>query len=311
MTDVEAKAPDVSTTSFLEHLKAIKAPGTATRYAKYARAFRRLMAANGYESFEQLPPGMLGDFAVMCSNSGLNPSTVRVQVYAVKRYLDWVASRGVKVATQTKPELPRKRHQIRESLPQAQFSLYFRQADMDLEEPVRTAVMLLPCSGVRAQEIVTLKLDSIQRVDVKLKNGKAKKTLALRVLGKGNKERIVPLMEEGVEILTGYLAGWRKTQAGPWLFPKQSKKQAGKKPISDRALRLALQKLREPLGMDFTPHTMRRTYITMLWRKGIDLKTIAAIAGHVSIQTTIDHYIVMDNTDSVKALHNAGSSLTE
>jgi integrase len=60
-----------------------------------------------------------------------------------------------------------------------------------------------------------------------------------------------------------------------------------------------------------TPHTMRRTYVTTLHRKGIDLAIIAKIAGHANVQTTIDHYIATDANDAVAALHNAGSSLTE
>jgi site-specific recombinase XerD len=307
---------DVSVKAFREYLRGVKAKNTALKYPVYAKEFLRLVESSGYKSFAQMPPGLLSEFAAMLANQGKSPSTIRVQVYAVKKYLEWVKGKGIQVADQTRPDLPKKQIVMRESLPQHLISLYFRQADLDLDEPIRTAVMLLPCCGLRANELVGLRLDQIKRVEVKLRNGKTKSTLALRVPGKGNKERYVPLMEEGVEILTGYLAGWRRGKPGVWLFPKiVSRKsllaKSGKKHISDRFLRLALQRMREPLGMEFTPHTMRRTYLTTLWRKGIDLKVIANIAGHASIQTTIDHYITMDSHDSVKALHNAGGALTE
>lgn len=307
---------DVTIAAFKRYLQGVRSQATAVKYGSYAANFLVLMESNGYRNFSQIPPGLLGDFASMLSNQGKNPSTVRVQVFAAKKYLDWVASRGVQVAHQNKPELPKKIHRIRESLPQAQFNLYFQQADMDLEEPLRTAVMLLPCAGLRAQEMVGLRLASLKPVQVTLKNGKKKTTIALIVFGKGDKERIVPLMEEGVEILTGYLAGWRRKHKGPWLFPHVATHgklvhASGKKHISDRTLRLALQKLREPLGMEFTPHTMRRTYLTMLYRKGLDLRALANIAGHSSVQTTIDHYIVMEPDDNVRAVHNVGGSMTE
>ena len=185
---------------------------------------------------------------------------------------------------------------------------------------MRTAVMLLPCCGLRASELVSIRLAHIKRARVKLRDKdrkgkpKYKTTLFLKVFGKGGKERHVPLMEEGVEILTGYLAGWRRTQPGPWLFPRITKNRSGsgRRHISDRYLRDALQRMREPLGLDeITPHTMRRTYITTLWRKKVDLKTIADIAGHANVQTTIDHYIAMEPSDAIRALHEAGSSLTE
>ena len=305
--------PDISVSAFRRYLAGVKAPKTAERYTAYAGDFLRLMKANGIKNFTDLPPGLLGDFASAASNEGNAPATVRVKTYAVKKYLEWVESRGVVVSKQTKTELPRTQTRMRDCLQPTQISLYFRHADMDLEEPVRTAVMLLPCCGLRAQEVVGLRLDQIQRAEVQIKANRTKRTLALRVRGKGNKERLVPLMEEGVEILTGYLAGWRRRQPGPWLFPKLAKDPlvSGKNPITDRLLRAALQVLREPLGMDFTPHTMRRTYITMLYRKGMNLRTLANIAGHANIQTTINHYIAVDGNDNIRELHMAGSAITE
>jgi integrase/recombinase XerD len=302
---------NVSIPEFKRYLIGVKSAATAQKYAEYAQKFLKLMQENGYENFGQMPRGLLSQFASMQSSLGHKPSTVRVQVYAAKKYLDWVRDSGIAVAVQSRPELPKREIRQRPVMPPSMFTAYFRQADLDLKEPIRTAVMLLPCCGLRASEMVALKLSDIHRAQIKLKNGKTKWTLFLRLVGKGGRERNVPLMEEGVEIVTGYLAGWRRRQPGPWLFPRNTgDKTKGSKPIGDRYLRHALQQMREPLGMTFTPHTMRRTYITMLWRKGIDLGTVAKIAGHASIQTTIDHYIIMDPTDAIDALHKAGSALT-
>jgi integrase/recombinase XerD len=309
---------NTSTKEFHQYLLGVKAENTARKYASAAKSFLQLMRSNGYQDFSEMPPGLLAEFASMLSRAGKSPSTVRVHVYAVKKYLDWVRGKGVNVSTQVKVDLPKREVRMRPVLPQDRFSDYFRYADMDLEEPLRSAVMLLPCCGLRAGELVSIRLAHIHKARVKLRSPKKgapqyKTTLFLRVMGKGGKERHVPLMEEGVEIITGYLAGWRKRQTGPWLFPRITKKRStsGRKHISDRYLRSAVQQMREPMGMEFTPHTMRRTYITMLWRKKIDLGTIARIAGHANVQTTIDHYIAMEPGDAIDALHQAGSSLTE
>jgi integrase/recombinase XerD len=310
---------DVTIEAFHKYLLGVKAKDTARKYASYAAHFLRLMHENGYQDFSDIPPGFLSELSSLFSQQGDSPNTVRVKVYAVKKYLEWVRSKGITVEAQNRPELPRPAKRVRPILQPDRLSLYFRQADLDLEEPLRTAVMLLPCSGLRASEIVSLRLGHVQKALVKLqkkdKRGKPvyKKTLFLKVLGKGNKERHVPLMEEGVEILKGYLAGWRRRQPGTWMFPQVTAKRStsGKKHISDRSLRGAVQVLREPLGMDFSPHTMRRTYITTLWRKKVDLGTIARIAGHSNVQTTIDHYLAMEPSDALQAVHDAGSSLTE
>lgn len=309
---------DTSPDAFYRHLLGTKSKATARKYAPYVRTFLRLMRANGYETFAELPPGLLGDFVVMLSEQEKSPATIKVEVAAVKKYLEWVKSRGVTVADQAKVDLPKQVIQMRTCLPTSKFTDYFRHADMDLEEPVRTAVMLLPCCGLRISELINLRLGSIHAARVKMKTPEGKEqrykdTLYLKVLGKGGKERYVPLMEEGVEILTGYLAGWRRSQKGFWLFPSTapSRKNAGKHHVSDRYIRGAMQKMREPMGLTFTPHTMRRTYITMLWRKGIDLGVLARIAGHKNVQTTLDHYINMEPDDVMKAFHNVGGSLTE
>jgi integrase/recombinase XerD len=304
---------DISIKAFKEYLLGVKSKTTARKYASYTKAFLKVMRSNGYTSFSEMPPGLLSEFASMLTRDNKSSSTVRVHVYAVKKYLGWVQSKGLNVPIQAKVDLPKRKLRMREVLPQEQFTNYFRSADLELEEPMRTAVMLLPCCGLRASEMVSLRLENIHRARVKLKNGKYKTTLFLQVRGKGDKERHVPLMEEGVEILTGYLAGWRRRQKGPWLFPKRTKRLStnGVRHISDRYIRGSLQKMREPLGMDFTPHTMRRTYITTLYRKGVDLATISRIAGHANVQTTLDHYIAMEPSDAIRALHDAGSSLTE
>lgn len=304
---------DVSTKAFRRYLLGVKSESTARKYASYAGLFLRLMRANGYQTFSEIPPGLLSELASMLTHQKKSPSTVRVHVYAVKKYLEWVQAQGVEVATQARVDLPRRDIRMREVLPPDQISNYFRSADLELEEPMRTAVMLLPCCGLRASEMVSVKLEDIKKARVRLQGGKHKTTLFLQVLGKGNKERHVPLMEEGVEILTGYLAGWRRRQRGPWLFPRVTKSKAisGRKHVTDRLLRGALQKMREPMGMDFTPQTMRRTYITTLHRKKVDLATIRQIAGHANVQTTLDHYIAIEPTDAVRAVHEAGSALTE
>lgn len=303
---------DVTPKTFHAYLRGLRARNTADKYASCAAAFLRLMDANGYRTFSEIPSGLLSEYASLLSREGATPSTVRVNVYGVKKYLEWVQGKGVAVPTQTKTQLPKRNLQMRSVLPVERISEYFRLADTELEEPVRTAVMMLPCCGLRASEIVSLRLGHIHRANIKLsklKRGKPtfKETLYLKTIGKGGRERHVPLMDEGVEILLGYLAGWRSRQKGPWLFPRKH----GKKHISDRFLRDAVSIVRTRMGIDLTPHTLRRTYITMLWRKGVDLKTLATIAGHANVQTTVDHYIAMEPADAIRAMHNAGSSLTE
>jgi integrase len=201
------------------------------------------------------------------------------------------------------PEMPKIPPSMRDILSGQKLTKYF-EAVAVLEEPVRTAALLLPCSGLRSNEMVGLRLDGLHTADLKLKNGKKKKVLMLRVIGKGRRERSVPLLDEGKLAVQQYLSGWRRSDPDPtWFFPQ------GKKHIANRTLRAALQRVREPLGMKFTPHTMRRTYFTELYRRGVEPVTLAKIAGHANINTLVNHYLAIDDHDVGLAVHNAGSRL--
>ena len=307
---------DTSLKAFKEYLEGTRSPATARKYVPYVRKFLLAVRENGYETLADIPPTFLADYALAVLRNKKAVSTAKLMVHAVKKYLEWAGQRGVTIVTQHKVEFPRQPVRMRSILPTDMFTTFFRYADANLTEPTRTAVMLLPCCGIRSNELLTLRTGDIQPHRVKMKTPKGKpqrykNTLVLKVRGKGDKERYVPLMEEGVEILRGFLNGWRSRIPGTWLFPRVTKKGSAGRPMSDRHLRATMQKLREPMGLDFTAHTMRRTYITMLWRKNVDLSTIARIAGHASIQTTIDHYIVMEPEDVVKALQDVGDSMAE
>ena len=306
---------DVSLAAFRRYLESVKAPATVRKYGQCVEHFIELVRVNNYSGFEQLPVDFLTEFILLMQHDGKGPAIIHLHICAVRKYLEWAKTRGVDIRVHTRPELPKVHLRQRPCLSPDMFRDYFRQADMDLIDPVRTAVMLLPCCGLRVSELVGLRLGSLHRAKVLLKNGKKKETLFLRVIGKGGRERNVPLMEEGEEILYGYLRGWRKDKPGTWLFPSITKKPetSGVKAVQDSYIRTALREMRKHVGggMVFTPHTMRRTYITMLWRKGVKLEVISKIAGHVNVQTTLNHYIVMDPTDSLQAVHDAGGSLLE
>lgn len=297
-------APDTSLTAFEKHVTAVRTKATASKYVSGARQFLDIVRFNGFGSFAELPRNILAQYVQVMVEQGYSASSIHVYLAGVKRYLAWVRDQGVEVTDFSKPDTPVVRHVIRDVLNPEQLKVYFRYAD-DLEEPSRTATMLLPCTGLRATELATLELKALRAVRIPMVDGSVKRTIALRVTGKGDKMRTVPLLEEGVPIITGYLSGFRRKLPGPYVFPGALNKtnKHGKRSMSARTLRDAVVQIREPLGMKFTPHTMRRTYLTSLYRRGVDPVTIAKIAGHANIQTLFKHYLMLDEHDVVKAVH--------
>jgi integrase/recombinase XerD len=183
----------------------------------------------------------------------------------------------------------------------------FEACNNELNEPRRTAVMLMPCCGLRSNEMAGIKVGAIRRVLVKLQDGTSKACLSLTVIGKGNKERHVPLLDEGTQILTNYLKGWRREYKGDFLFP--SPHSDGSKHLHVHSIWMGVAKVRDVLGIAMSPHTFRRTYATYLWRRKVADTTIAKIMGHEKIETLYKHYLNTSAEDLSEAVHDKGGKL--
>lgn len=132
---------------------------------------------------------------------------------------------------------------------------------------------LIQKSGLRISEALGLKVSDIRVVD-----GEAK---SVRVIGKGNKERQVPLPETFQRVMAMSIADKYRDE---YLFAKKP----GGKPVGQHAARAYLKKLIEKAGIDkkVTPHKLRHTYATRLLEKDVQLIDIQALLGHESIATT-------------------------
>ena len=140
----------------------------------------------------------------------------------------------------------------------------------------RAILELLYDCGLRVSELTGL---DIERVDLE--------GLQVRVIGKGNKERRVPMTEEARERLHRYLSGPRrewssgKPQAAVFLS------QRGKRLARESVYRL-VRDWAAAAGLEahVTPHTFRHSFATHLLEGGADLRVVQALLGHASISTT-------------------------
>jgi integrase/recombinase XerD len=104
---------------------------------------------------------------------------------------------------------------------------------------------------------------------------------SVRVIGKGDKERLVPLPEAFGQVF-GF---WLKDQPrGEFAFARA----AGQQPVSAQAARAYLRGMLQKAGIDkkISPHKLRHTYATNLLNAGAELVDIQALLGHESISTT-------------------------
>lgn len=137
----------------------------------------------------------------------------------------------------------------------------------------RAILTLLYGCGLRISEALALNVGDItDRSDF------------LRVKGKGNKERIVPLLPIVWQCISAYLAeSPYKLSVGEPLFLG-----ARGERLSPRIIQRQVQKLRYRLGLadNLTPHALRHTFATQLLSEGVDLRSLQELLGHSSLITT-------------------------
>jgi integrase/recombinase XerD len=104
--------------------------------------------------------------------------------------------------------------------------------------------------------------------------------MVVRVLGKGQKERLVPLSPKLLEELRAY---WRQTRPKQGMFPGKDSHQ----PLSVTTVQKACKRACRVAGLPrITPHTLRHCHATHLLEAGVDTRTIQALLGHHRIGTT-------------------------
>ena len=104
--------------------------------------------------------------------------------------------------------------------------------------------------------------------------------MVVRVLGKGQKERVVPLSPR---LLTELRAYWRETRPTPWMFPGKDRH----RPLNAATVQKACKRACRAAGLPrITPHTLRHCHATHLLEAGVDTRTIQALLGHHRIGTT-------------------------
>ncbi|GEQ05187.1 site-specific tyrosine recombinase XerD [Staphylococcus gallinarum] len=140
----------------------------------------------------------------------------------------------------------------------------------------RTMLELLYATGMRVSELIHIELD-----DVNLIMG------FVKVFGKGNKERIVPLGEAVIEYLTHYIENIRpqllKRTVTPVLFLNMHGK-----PLSRQAIWKMIKQngIKANINKTLTPHTLRHSFATHLLENGADLRAVQEMLGHSDISTT-------------------------
>lgn len=170
-------------------------------------------------------------------------------------------------------------------LTQSELWRLLRQAGLDptFRGPRDSAILALGAAcGLRRAEIVALTMADV--LDELPWFGSP--ILPLHVMGKGRRERLAYLSGGPADELRQWLRH-RGAAAGPLILSSDRRGQMRYVGITTNGLWRALRRLATRAGVaPFTPHDLRRTFITGLLAQGVDIALVARLAGHASIQTT-------------------------
>ena len=149
---------------------------------------------------------------------------------------------------------------------------------------------LLYSSGLRVSEVIAIKFN-----DINFEGG------FIRVIGKGSKERVVPMNRRASEKMKKYIQELRplllKNRQSPSLF--LSNRGA---PMTRQRFWQALKKFGDMAGIVITPHTIRHSFATHLLEGGADLRSVQKMLGHSDISTTQIYTKV--SSERIKKVYN-------
>jgi len=152
---------------------------------------------------------------------------------------------------------------------------------------IKVLLTVIYVCGLRLNEAVSLTVNDIDS-----------KRMQVRVRGKGNKDRDVPLPEKTLELLRSY---WLVHRPEHWLFPAKRKDKAIGHSTVQKAFKAALRE--SGIRKNASVHSLRHSYATHLLEDGVDLRFIQMLLGHKSPNTTCIYTHLTQRGEQV--VHNA------
>jgi integrase/recombinase XerD len=274
---------------------------------------RRLVAAMGEAALDQLlqtgaePPsvevdmcdvtlGQISDYLAHKKRLGLSAASIKLVVVAIKIFIRWLHARGrVPADVAENLPLPRTERYLPETMNELQVDRLLDGVDVNAPRGLRDRAILelLYASGLRVSELVNARLEFLD-LDARM----------IRVTGKGNKTRLVPVGKQACEAIRAYVERERPEsvtkKSGSEIFLSS---RGGRKLTTVRVWQI-VKEVAKRAGLDLNvyPHLLRHSFATHLLSNGADLRIIQEMLGHADISTT-EIYTHVDQR-RLKAVHH-------
>ena len=264
--------------AFLDYLRIERqlSPHTRDGYGRHLQGMAEQLSELQLTCWSSLTLPHVRGLATRMHKSGLSPRSIATKLSALRSFCDWLIvqgqlsanpARGVSAPKQGRP-LPKnldvdELHQL---------------LAIDESDPLairdRAMMELMYSSGLRLAELVSLDLGDIQFTERQV-----------RVLGKGSKERVLPVGRMALDWLTKWRAvrdsvAGAETQA---LFVSQRQRRISHRSVQ---LRMAQWGNKQALASHINPHKLRHSFATHMLESSGDLRAVQELLGHADLATT-------------------------
>ncbi|MBI5464964.1 MAG: tyrosine recombinase XerC [Ignavibacteriales bacterium] len=263
--------------NFLEYLERERnySSHTILSYSNDLASFLTHLAAAGVVSIQEVDKGVIRSFLAAQLNDGMSKRTVNRRVAALRSWFKFLRKRRVMDSNPTLTLVaPKAEKRLPSFLDETAVTSLMDAPDTSTMKGVRDKAILetLYSTGIRVSELLQLNV-----VDIQQQLG------IVRVVGKGKKERIVPVGTRAIEALENYLARRAKTQRDEPLFLSAT----GKRLYPQAVYKIVTKYIAEVSEIEKrSPHVLRHTFATHLLNRGADLRAVKELLGHESLSTT-------------------------
>jgi integrase/recombinase XerD len=271
---------------------------TLSAYQSDLRAFSLWLGrerGRGLVAAERLD---LLDYLAVLSIGGRKPRSAARVVSCLRQFYQHLLRQGlISDDPSARVDAPKLGRPLPKTLTEAEVEALLRAPQTDEPRGHRDRAMLevLYATGLRVTELVTLTPQSVSLVQG-----------VVRVIGKGHKERLVPLGEEAVDWLQTYVREARpeilRGRVCDYLFPT-----ARSCCMTRQAFWLLIKRyaLEAGIGKTLSPHTLRHAFATHLLNHGADLRVVQMLLGHSDLSTTqIYTHVARERLKQVHAQHH-------
>ena len=282
---------------YLRHvaLERGRSPHTVAAYRRDLTRYREHLAVRGIDDVQAIGEADVAAFVVAVrepgdGRAGVSASSAARMLSSVRGWHRFLAEEGLvarDVAAEQRPPKQPKRLPKAITIGEVERLLEACAGDDPIALRDRALLELLYATGARVSEVVDLAVDDVIGDGVAEGGGIAVGD-AVRLFGKGRKQRIVPLGRYAREALEAYLV-----RARPLLAPRGASTPALF--LGARGARLSRQSVwlvirdaaaRASLTADLSPHTLRHSFATHLLEGGADVRVVQELLGHASVATT-------------------------